>query len=64
MVLVSTKSPSLNSLGMIVLSRHALVCAWYLLSASKARTQSLSMRSLEVGSSTLGVVVGLAHGDP
>jgi hypothetical protein len=64
MVLASTKSPSLNSLGMTVLSRHALVCAWYLLSASKARTRSPSMRSLEVDSSTSWVAMGLARGDP
>jgi hypothetical protein len=64
MVLVSTKSPSLNSLGMTVLSRHALVCASYLFSASRARTQSPSIRSLEVSSSTSRVVVGLVRGDP
>jgi hypothetical protein len=63
MVLVSTRSPSLNSLGMMVLSCHALVCACYLFSASKARTRSLSIRPLEVGSSTSGVVVGLVRGD-
>jgi hypothetical protein len=28
------------------------------------RTRSPSIRSLEVGSSTLGVAVGLVHGDP
>jgi hypothetical protein len=59
-----TMSPSSNSLGMTVLSRHAFVCAWYLFSASRARTWSSSIRSLEVESSTLGVAVELAHGDP
>jgi hypothetical protein len=47
---------------MTVLLPHALVCAWYLLSASKARTQSPSMRSLEVGSSMSGVAMGLLVG--
>jgi hypothetical protein len=47
-----------------VLPRHALVCAWYLLSAFRERTRSPSMMSLEVGSSTSRVAMGLAHGDP
>jgi hypothetical protein len=63
-VLVRTRSPPSNSLGMIVLSCHAFICAWYLFSASRARTQSPSIRSLEVDSSTSGLVVELARGDP
>jgi hypothetical protein len=63
-VLMRTRSPSSNSLGMTELSRHAFVCTWYLFSASRARTWSPSIRSLEVDSSTSGVVVDLAHGDP
>jgi hypothetical protein len=47
-----------------VLSRHALVCALYLFNASRARTRSPSIRSLEVSSSTSGVAVGLVQGDP
>jgi hypothetical protein len=60
-VLVRAMSPSSNSLGMTVLSCHAFVCAWYLFSASRARTRSSSIRSLEVDSSTSGVE--LARGD-
>jgi hypothetical protein len=63
-VLVRTKSPSWNSLGMIVLSRHAFVYACFLFSASRASTRCPSIRSLEVGSSTSGVAVGLDRGDP
>jgi hypothetical protein len=63
-VLMRTRSPSSNSLGMTVLSRHAFVYAWYLFSASRARTRSPLIRSLEVDSSTSGVVVELARGDP
>jgi hypothetical protein len=64
-VLVRTRSPSSNSLGiLIVLSCHAFVCAWYLFSASRARTWSLLVRSLEFDSSTSGVAVKLARGDP
>jgi hypothetical protein len=61
---VRTRSPSLNSLGMTVLSRHVFVCALYLFSASRARTRSPLIRSLEVDSSTSGVDVELARGDP
>jgi hypothetical protein len=53
-VLMRTRSPSLNSLGMTVLSCHAFVCAWYLFNASRVRTRSPSS----------GVVVAFAHGDP
>jgi hypothetical protein len=63
-VLMRTRSPSSNSLGMTVLPCHAFVCAWYLFNASRARTQSPSIRSLVVDSSTSGVVVAFAHGDP
>jgi hypothetical protein len=59
-----TRSPSSNSWGMTVLSLHAFIYAWYLFSAVKARTQYPSVRSLEVDSSTSGVAVELAHGDP
>jgi hypothetical protein len=47
-----------------VLSHHAFVYAWYLFNASRARTWSPSIRSLEVDSSTSGVAVVFAHGDP
>jgi hypothetical protein len=50
----STRSPSLNSLGMTAWSRHAFVWAWYLFRACRAKTRSPSMRSFEVGSSTSG----------
>jgi hypothetical protein len=59
-----TRSPSSNSLGMTVLSRHAFVYTWYLFIASRARTRSPSIRSLEVDSSTSGVALELARGDP
>jgi hypothetical protein len=61
-VLMRTRSPYSNSLEMIVLSRHAFVCAWYLFNASRARTRSPSIRSLVVDSSTSRVVV-FARGD-
>jgi hypothetical protein len=60
----STRSPSLNSLGMTAWSRHALVWAWYLFRACRAKTRSPSMRSFEVGSSTLGTADGTVRGDP
>ena len=47
-VRTSTRSPSLNSLGMTVWSRHAFVWAWYLFKACRAKTRSPSMRYLEV----------------
>jgi hypothetical protein len=56
--------PSLNSLGMTVWSRHAFVWAWYLFRACRAKTQSPSMRSFEVGSSTSGMADGTVRGDP
>jgi hypothetical protein len=63
-VRTSTRSPLLNSLGMTVWSRHALVWAWYLLRACRAKTRSPSMRSFEVGSSTSGTADGTVRGDP
>src|SRR5688500_15469484 len=63
-VRTSTRSPSLNSLGMTVWSRHALVWAWYLFRACRAKTRSPSMRSFEVGSSTSGTADGAVRGDP
>jgi hypothetical protein len=59
---------SMNALGLrlrvIVLSCHAFVCVWYLFNASRARTRSPSIRSLEVDSSTSGVAMEFARGDP
>ena len=63
-VRTSTRSPSLNSLGMTAWSRHALVWAWYLFRACRAKTRSPSMRSFEVGSSTSGTADGTVRGDP
>jgi hypothetical protein len=42
---------------------HAFVRAWYLFSASRTRTRSPSIRSLEVDSSTSRVAMELARGD-
>jgi hypothetical protein len=63
-VRTSTRSPSLNSLGMTVWSRHAFVWAWYLSRAYRAKTRSPSMRSFEVGSSTSGTADATVRGDP
>jgi hypothetical protein len=63
-VRTSTRSPSLNSLGMTAWSRHAFVWAWYLFRACRAKTRSPSMRSFEVGSSTSGTADGTVRGDP
>jgi hypothetical protein len=63
-VRTSTRSPSLNSLGMTAWSRHAFVWAWYLFRAYRAKTRSPSMRSFEVGSSTSGTADGTVRGDP
>jgi hypothetical protein len=63
-VRTSTRSPSLNTLGMTVWSRHAFVWAWYLFRACRAKTGSPSMRSFEVGSSTSGTADGTVRGDP
>ena len=59
-----TRSPSLNSLGMTVWSRHAFVWTWYLFRACKAKTGSPWMRSFEVGSSTSGTADETVRGDP
>jgi hypothetical protein len=61
-VQTSTRSPSLNSLGMTAWSRHAFVWAWYLSRACRAKTWS--MRSFEVGSSTSGTADAVVRGDP
>jgi hypothetical protein len=63
-VRTSTRSPSLNSLGMTAWSRHAFVWAWYLFRACRAKTRSPSMRSFEAGSSTSGTADGTVRGDP
>jgi hypothetical protein len=63
-VLIRTRSPSSNSLGTTVLSRHAFVYAQYFFNAYRAITRTPSIRSLEVDSSTSGVVVEFARGDP
>jgi hypothetical protein len=63
-VQTSTRSPSLNSLGMTTWSRHAFVWAWYLFRACRAKTRSPSMRSFEVGSSTSGTADETVCGDP
>jgi hypothetical protein len=63
-VRTSMRSPLLNSLGTTALSRQALVCAWYLLRAYRARTRSPSMRSLDVSSSTSRTADVLVRGDP
>jgi hypothetical protein len=63
-VQTSTRSPSLNSLGMTAWSRHAFVWAWYLFRACRAKTRSPSMRSFEVGSSTSGTADETVRGDP
>jgi hypothetical protein len=60
---VRTRSPSSNCLGMPILLCHAFDYACYLFSASRARTRSPSIRSLEVDSSTSGVAMELACGD-
>jgi hypothetical protein len=61
---MSTRSPSLNSLGMTVWSRHAFVWAWYLFRACRAKTWYPSMRCFEVGSSTSGTTDVTVRGDP
>jgi hypothetical protein len=63
-VRTSTRSPSLNSLGMTAWSRHAFVWAWYLFRACRAKTRSPSIRSFEVGSSTSGTADETVRGDP
>jgi hypothetical protein len=63
LVLIRTRSPSPNSFGLTLLSRHAFVCAWYLFNVSRARTRSPSRRSLVVESSTSGVAVTFVRGD-
>jgi hypothetical protein len=63
LVLMRTRSPLSNSLGLTVLSRQAFVCAWYLLNVSRAMTRSPSRRSLAIDSSIFGVVVAFVHGD-
>jgi hypothetical protein len=63
-VRTSTMSPSLNSRGMTARLRHAFVWAWYLFRACKAKTRSPSIRSFEVGSSTLGTADATVRGDP
>ena len=64
LVLMRTRSPSSNSLGLTVLSRQAFVCAWYLFNVSRAVTRSPSRRSLVVDLSISGVAVAFVHGDP
>jgi hypothetical protein len=64
LVLIRMWSPSSNSLGMILLFRHAFVCAWYLFNVSRARTRSPSRRPLVVESSTSCVAVAFVRGDP
>jgi hypothetical protein len=61
-VRTSTRSPSLNSLGMTAWSRHAFAWAWYLFRACRAKTRSPSIRSFEVGSSTSGQLTKLFAG--
>jgi hypothetical protein len=63
-VRTSTRSPSLNSLGMTAWSRHAFAWAWYLSRACRAKTRSPLMRSFEVGSSTSGTADAAVRGDP
>jgi hypothetical protein len=64
LVLIRTRSPLSNSLGVILLSRHAFVCAWYLFNVSREKTRSPLRRSLVVDSSTSGVVGAFVRGDP
>jgi hypothetical protein len=64
LVLIRTRSPSSNSLGVILLSRHAFVCTWYLFNVLRVKTRSPSRRSLVVDSSTFGVAMAFVHGDP
>jgi hypothetical protein len=63
-VRTSTRSPSLNSLGMTAWSHHAFVWAWYLFRTCRAKTRSPSMRSFEVGSSMSGTADETVRGDP
>jgi hypothetical protein len=64
LVLIRTRSPSSNSLGVILLYRHAFICAWYLFNVSRVKIRSPSRRVLVVDSSTSGVVVAFVRGDP
>jgi hypothetical protein len=64
LVLIRTRSHSSNSLGLMLLSRHAFVCTWYLFIVLRARTRSPSRRSLVVESATSGVAVAFVRGDP
>jgi hypothetical protein len=56
--------PFVNSSGLILLSRHAFICAWYLFNVSRVKTRSPSRRSLVVDLSISGVAVAFVHGDP
>jgi hypothetical protein len=64
LVLIRMRSRSSNSLRLILLSRHAFVCTWYLFNVSTERTRSPSRRYLVFDSSTSGVVVAFVRGDP
>jgi hypothetical protein len=54
LVLMRTRPPSSNSLGVTALSLQAFVAAWYLLNVSRALIRSPSRRSFVVGSSISG----------
>jgi hypothetical protein len=56
--------PFVNSSGLILLSCHAFVCAWYLFNVSRVKTRSPSRRSLVVNLSISGVAVAFVRGDP
>jgi hypothetical protein len=63
-VLMRTRSPSSNSLGVMALSLQTFVAAWYLLNASRALTRSPSRRSFVVVSSMSRMALGFVRGDP
>jgi hypothetical protein len=57
-VLMRTRFPFSNSLGVMALSLHVFIAAWYLFNASRALTRSPSRRSFATISSMSGVAFG------
>jgi hypothetical protein len=63
LVLMRTRSPSSNSLGVTTLPHQVFVCSWYLFNASRASTWSPSRRSFVVSSSMSGMALEFVRGE-
>lgn len=63
-VLMRTRSPSVNTLGMLALCLQLFVAPWYLFSVSRAWTRSPSRRSFVVDSSMFQIALGSDWGEP